>query len=247
MDFCLLPKPMSYSNEKLLSEIHRLNDELGHAPSLAEFREHGEYSATTYYSRFGSGTEAIEAAGYKPNEPDTKVSNEDLIEELQRLAEEVGKKPTAAQMNEKGRYWRSTYKNEFGSWNDALEAGGFEPETIGANITDEELIQELKRVTDKLGEPPTFRDMQDEGNYSPHTYERHFGSWNQALRVAGFEPDNRGSRISEDGLLDEITRLTDEFGESPSVRLMDEKGKYGSATYQRRFGSWSKAVEAALE
>ena len=150
-------------------------------------------------------------------------------------------------MNEKGRYWRSTYKNEFGSWNDALDAAGFEPETIGANITDEELIQELKRVTDKLGEPPTFREMQSEGDYAPHTYDRHFGSWNQALRAAGFEPENSGSKISKDALLDEIIRLTHEFGEPPSARVMDEKGEYGSATYQRRFGSWSKAVETALE
>lgn len=238
---------MKYSNEELLEEIRRLTQELGDTPSLAEFREQGEYSASTYYSRFGSWNDAIEAAGCQPNEPDSKIPKEDLREEMQRLAEELGKKPTASEMNERGKYWRSTYKNEFGSWNEALKAAGFEPETIGANITDAELIKEIERLADELGHPPTSREMQSEGDFDPRTFDRHFGSWNKALEAAEFEPDNRGSEISEQDLLNEIVRLKDEVGKPPYAREMEEKGKYASATYQRRFGSWSEAVEAALE
>lgn len=238
---------MQYSNEELLDELHDLTDELGHPPSLAEFRELGEYSASTYYSRFGSWNKAIEAAGYEANEPDSKVSEEELIEELQRLADEIGKKPTASQMNDHGKYWRSTYRSEFGSWNNALEAAGFESETIGSNITDEALVQEIERVAKKLGEAPGFSDMEELGKYDPTTYDRHFGSWNKALKAAGFEPNTRGSSISEEELLNEIVRLSEELEKPPSARDMDTEGKYSSATYQRQFESWSAAVETALK
>jgi hypothetical protein len=238
--------PMRYSDEELLDEIHKLTSELGHPPSLAEFREQGKYSASTYYSRFGSWNEAIEEAGYDSNEPDSKISEENLVEELQRLADELDQRPTASDMNKQGRYWRSTYRNEFGSWNNALEAAGFESENIGATITDEELIQEINRIAKELDETPGFKDMENIGEYDPTTYSQHFGSWTDALKSAGFEPDNRGSQITETELLDEIIRLKHKLGDPPSARQMDEMGRYASATYQRRFESWSNAIEIAI-
>ncbi|GGK79142.1 hypothetical protein GCM10009067_34290 [Haloarcula sebkhae] len=238
---------MQYSDEELLEEIRKLTSELGHPPSLAEFREQGRYSASTYYSRFGSWNKAVKEAGYNPNEPDSKISEEELVKELQRLSDELDKKPTASDMNEQGKYWRSAYRNEFGSWNNALEAVGFESENVGATITDKELIQEISRLAKRLDKIPGFNDMEDLGEYDPTTYSHRFGSWNEALNVAGFEPDTQGSKISERALLDEITRLRDEIGEPPSARQMDEVGKYASATYQRRFESWSNAIEIALD
>jgi hypothetical protein len=238
---------MRYSNEELLDEIRKVTEELGHTPSLAEFREKGKYSASTYYSRFGSWNKAVKKAGYEANEPDSKVSKKKLVEELHRLADEIDKKPTAVDMNKHGKYWRSTYKNRFGSWNKSLEAAGFEPENTGATITDEDLIQEVERIAERLGKPPGFQDMEDLGKYDPSTYARRFGSWNEALTTAGFEPNTQGSLISEEELLNEIDRLSHKLGSTPSAREMDREGKYASATYQRRFESWSEAVESALE
>ncbi|RKS75783.1 hypothetical protein BDK61_4299 [Haloarcula quadrata] len=238
---------MQYSDDELLDEIRKLASELGHPPSLAEFREQGRHSASTYYSRFGSWNEAIEQAGYDPNESDSKVSEADLLEELQRLADDLNKKPTALDMNKHGRYWRSTYKNEFGSWNNALEAAGFESENVGATITADELIEEINRLATEIGGTPRFKHMEDLGNYDPTTYSQHFGSWNEALDEAGFEPENRGSKITEKELLDEITRLKNKLGDPPSARQMDEIGKYASATYQRHFESWSNAIEIAFD
>jgi hypothetical protein len=82
-------------------------------------------------NRFGSWNNAIERAGFSPFTGTTEdlFSREELVDELQRLAEEVDRPPTTQQMNEQGRYSVSPYQNVFGSWIDALRAAGFEPTT----------------------------------------------------------------------------------------------------------------------
>ena len=179
---------MRYSNTELLAEIHRLADEFGHPPTLNEVREYGEYAATTYYNRFGSWQEAVQAAGYESREPDSKVPKDKLLDELQRLKDALGEQPSAPQMDDHGEYWASTYRNRFGSWNAAIEAAGFEPLTGDTKVPSSELIAEIRRLADTRGDPPTFRDMNEEGEFGAKTYVRQFGSWNAAIKAAGFEP-----------------------------------------------------------
>ncbi|QLH81254.1 homing endonuclease associated repeat-containing protein [Halosimplex pelagicum] len=238
---------MPYSDTDLLSEIERLADELGHPPSLTEVREHGQYSVTTYYDRFGSWQDAVEAAGYDPQAPTTEIPESELLAELRELAEEFGEPPSAAQMDADGEYWASTYRDRFGSWNEAIEAAGLEPTDEPSQIPDSDLLAEINRLADDLGDPPTFQEMDEQGEYAARVYVSHFGSWNAAIEAAGFEPTQRGSSLSESELLFELQRLADELEKQPSAREMDADGKFGSATYQRQFGSWSAALEAAFE
>jgi len=53
---------------------------------------------------------------------DSRVSRQELIDELQRLADEGT--PTADDLREQGQYPYVAYRNEFGSWTAALEAAG---------------------------------------------------------------------------------------------------------------------------
>jgi hypothetical protein len=175
---------MRYSEQELIEDLHRLTDELGEPPTLQEYREYGEHSATTYYERFGSWREALAAAGYGPREPTDELPVEDLLEELQRLDDIVDDTPSAADMDEHGEYWASTYRRRFDSWNNALERAGLEPTPESTSIPEDELVAELQRLADELGERPSFTQMTDHGKFGATTYTRHFGSWNAALDVA---------------------------------------------------------------
>ncbi|UWG49268.1 HNH family endonuclease (plasmid) [Halalkaliarchaeum sp. AArc-CO] len=48
--------------EELLEELRSLAEELDRKPWIVDMRDHGEYSATTYYNRFELRGDAIEAA-----------------------------------------------------------------------------------------------------------------------------------------------------------------------------------------
>ena len=53
---------------RLIDDLHRVADKLGHRPTTAEMNEHGHVSATTYANYFGAYTAAVEQA-FDESEP----------------------------------------------------------------------------------------------------------------------------------------------------------------------------------
>lgn len=238
---------MAYSDEELIGDIRAVAAVVERSPSLKDYREHGEYAATTIYRRFGSWQDAVARAGFEPRDPETRIPNEELIDALQELADEIGESPTTFQMNEHGRYWSKVYRDRFGSWGEALEAAALDPIEYNTDrrVSDGELLDELERLADDVDDTPTSVQMKATGAYSPETYRRHFGSWNNALEAIGHEPHHTADRVSEEELLTDLQRLSDELDRRPTSNDVVNEGTYGLATYQRRFGSWRDALNAA--
>lgn len=114
----------------------------------------------------------------------------------------------------------------------------------GGMIATSDLIDELQRLSDELGETPTWSEMNKHGKYNPETYRKRFGSWNEALKSAGLGPVKK-SNIPEEELVNELQRLADELDKTPIRQEMDDHGKFSSQTYWLRFGSWREAKEVA--
>ncbi|MDZ7770656.1 MAG: hypothetical protein U5K38_17105 [Woeseiaceae bacterium] len=92
------PPPQRVPTEELLAELRRLHDELGGRPTTTVVREHGAYSRQTYYNRFESWDDALDAAfetvptdavdKRRDDEAGTKAhSDEELLDELRRVAD----------------------------------------------------------------------------------------------------------------------------------------------------------------
>lgn len=233
------------SEQELLDEVRRLGDELGQPPTVQDIREQGRFSRPTYYSTFDSWSDVLAAAGYDLSEQQHRISDEELCEELDRLATELGDTPTLQDLREKGKHSATTYIDRFGSWQAALEAAGYEPREPTTEIRKDDLLTELQDVAQELGERPTAPQMNEHGEYWASTYRRRFDSWSAALEAAGFDDVPTRGRVSEEDLLEELRRLADELGERPTMSTMREEGKYSTSTYARRFGSWSDAIDAS--
>jgi len=109
-------------------------------------------------------------------------------------------------------------------------------------IPEEDILAEIDRLADG-DSPPTREEFEDSGKYASGTVVNRFGSWNDGLRKAGYEP-NRERSIPDEDLLTEINRLAD--GDSPpTAPEFNRKGKYGTSTVLRRFGSWNAGVKKA--
>ena len=170
---------------ELIDEIRKVADELGYPPRLGELDEYGDYSSTTYVERFGGIEQALDAAGF---DPDGDPRTEELINELQRLHDEHGRTPRVRDINQ-GCFSYTPYSERFGGLNEALEAAGIEPPE--GDIRSEELIQELRRLSDEVEGRPRREDMQEHGEYSYATYYRRYGSWQDALDAAGLTEGER--------------------------------------------------------
>ena len=248
------------SKEQLLTALQDFADKLGKPPSSAEMNVLGPHASSTYTDRFGSWDDALRAAGLDPSKirttegtreelPDAlsngedkpKISGDELIEVLQDLADDLGRTPTTAEMDEQGPYSSSTYTGWFGSWDNALRAAGLEVNQY--RISDEQLRTALQDLADDLGRTPTTAEMNEQGRYSSMPYRDRFDTWDDALRAADLEVDQ--CRISDEQLRTALQDLADDLGRTPMTAEMNEQGPYSTPTYRDRFGSWAEALRAA--
>jgi hypothetical protein len=178
------PSGLKIPTESLQAELRRLSDDLDTVPTGQDMVEHGHHGLQTYTKRFGSWNEALEAADL-PQKPDRKKrSDQELLAELTRLADDLDKLPSGQDMDDHGAFSPITYRKHFGSWNEALEAAGFDSRRPKRQVPEEELIAELQQLADDLDGRPTTNDMQSDGAFSPGTYINRFGSWTAALETA---------------------------------------------------------------
>lgn len=84
-----------------------------------------------------------------------RIPEEDLLEELSRLADELGHSPSVTEMRQAGKFSEYPYYDRFGSWNGALEAAGLPK---NRDIPEEELLEALQELAADLGRSPTHRN-----------------------------------------------------------------------------------------
>ncbi|WP_276301398.1 homing endonuclease associated repeat-containing protein [Halorussus lipolyticus] len=151
-----------------------------------------------------------------------EVTRENLLDALQRLAEELGETPTSMEMNDQGEYSASPYQDEFGGWNNALREAGLELNQPRRIPTDD-LLNEIRRLARELNQTPTKKQLNEQGEYCSRTYQTRFGSWNEAIRQAGLEPNQRISKSAFRERPD-TCRLC---GETPDDELDFHHWRYG--------------------
>ncbi len=167
--------------ETLEVALRALAARLGKTPTVVDMHERGDFHPETYVERFESWEAALEAADLDPGEIGSKqYTDYELLGELQRLAEELGRSPTRYDLDEHGEYSYKTYQNRFGSWNDAKTEAMLETE----KIPEERLLHELRRLAKDVDGIPRVTDMAEDGAYGHVTYYRRFGSWMEALEKA---------------------------------------------------------------
>ncbi|MGH6662120.1 MAG: homing endonuclease associated repeat-containing protein [Rhodospirillales bacterium] len=126
----------------------------------------------------------------------------------------------------------------------------FEVNLRRRNIPSADLIEDLRRVADEVeGSSVTAVIYSKKGKFGVNTMLRRFSSWNEALKEAGLQINNV-LNIPDNELFENLIEVWEKFGRQPVGRDLDKsKGvsKFALGTYERRFGSWNKALTAFSE
>ena len=116
-----------YSDEQILSELRSHAARLGRSPTMKEFAADPETHVhpQTVIEHFGTWNAAKRAAGLVPRRFATR---EELLEVLRTLGEELGRMPTARDLDDRrGRMpSKSLYWHTFGSLSAALREAGYD-------------------------------------------------------------------------------------------------------------------------
>jgi hypothetical protein len=146
-----------YSDEQILDELRACAERVGRAPTMKEFGADPETAVhpQTVIEHFGSWNAAQRAAGLVPRRFATR---EELVALLAKLGEELGRTPTARDLDtRRGRMpSKSLYWHTFGSLTNALREAGFD-----VAVGEERLERAIEQGADlarRLGHLPRFAD-----------------------------------------------------------------------------------------
>jgi hypothetical protein len=116
-----------YTDEQILAELRACADRLGRSPTMREFAADpdAEVHPQTVIEHFGTWNAAKRAAGLTPRR---FISREELLDQLRELGAELGRLPTARDIEERrGRMVsKSLIWHTFGSLTAALREAGFD-------------------------------------------------------------------------------------------------------------------------
>lgn len=168
------------------------------------------------------------------------LTRQEIIEDMRNVFEKQGK--LSSKIYALHGTWSLSKIAKTASFNE-LKAEAIGQEQIQKNnVPKEELVADVMKVA--FENPKMTKDIYLlEGKYSRKPIERHFGTWNGMLTELGLTT-NCLINIPEEDLLNELRRLITDF-DTISATILKIHGKFSVEVYQRRFGSFNKALEKA--
>ena len=116
------------------------------------------------------------------------------------------------------------------------------------SISDQCLLDELLKLSKKLGKTPSRSDMLKRGTGITkrlYLYGRRFGGLTEACEKAGLITNKGGSdlKYTDEELLNHILDLQKSLSRTPTQQDINTAGKYAIGAYKRHFGTYNKALE----
>jgi hypothetical protein len=146
-----------YSDEELLDELRGCAERLGRSPTMREFSDDPKTRVhpQTVIEHFGSWNAAKREAGLLPRRFATR---DELLQALRALGEELGRVPTARDLEERrGRMpSKSLYWHTFGSLATALREAGFDVPVGEERL--ERAVDQGVQLARRVGRLPKFAD-----------------------------------------------------------------------------------------
>ncbi len=146
-----------YTDEQILGELRESAERLGRSPTMKEFAADPDARVhpQTVIEHFGTWNAAKRAAGLMPRRFATR---EELVSELRRLGDELGRTPTARDLDERRGTIpsKSLYWHTFGSLALALREAGFDV-AVGEERL-ERAVSQGATLARRLGRLPKFGD-----------------------------------------------------------------------------------------
>jgi hypothetical protein len=243
----------AYTDKEVVEEIRRLYKE--NTKDLLMNRQDlfkgSKISEWVFHHRFGDIDGILRAAGL-PSYKETKerlLCNQ-MLADYKRIAKELGRTPSRNDVKEHSKFKLGLYGLYFGKISDVARLAGLKPNKSPDRVSDEDLIQNLYQLKEKLGRNLKKKDMRIDKNnrYSINAYKRAFGSWNNALREAGLDINyerlvggEEARQELRNSIINEIKEFAIALNRTPTLCEYFENKKTHGAFY-RYFRSWNEVL-----
>ena len=240
----------SLSNEQLRAILRGIRDQVDGPVEPGYIETMDSLDFEVFVVRFGSLAQACLEAGceYSVETPDPVVyaagtdhveRRTRLIENLRRIVQEHDLRPTIENFNSYGQLRHNVTHPLFGSWEAMVLEAGLGPTEIPGYVSPTAVVDELQRLADRIGAPPSYEFAVEFGAIEADVYDTRFPSWDVALQSAGLDPERIDTTRE---LITGLEILAGELGHRPNKTEIEQYTDIEVATLQDQFGS----VEAAL-
>jgi hypothetical protein len=155
-----------YTDEQILEELRASAARLGRSPTMREFAADSDATVhpQTVIEHFGTWNAAKRAAGLTPRR---FISREELLDQLRQLADELGRLPTARDLEDRRRTMasKSLIWHTFGSLTGALREAGFDVPVGEERL--ERAVSQGVALARTLGRLPKMADWKDARRRDP--------------------------------------------------------------------------------
>jgi len=179
------------------------------------------------------------------------ISDEQLLDDLHRVARILGKIPSSREYEEHGSFSETAVNNHFGNWTGYISEAGYEPPSASERdpLSYSDLVEQIKIYAEKHGHPPTMRELESETRHSSSLLNYVADSWEQAISDAGLDSYHKSfARFDEYPvglLIDEILRVAEEVDRPPYADEITERSDVSAHVIEKHFGTWGEALEYA--
>lgn len=191
-------------------------------------------------------------------------TDDSLLDEIRRVAAQIPgtwlSSDTFEQVSQ--RVSASTIRRRFGSWQNALTNAGL-PHLYGGRkvsekmreqpakrLSKDDLLVDMRRVHALVGKDfLTVSDFNAHSVSSVEAVRRRFGSWANALKLAGI-PQSEGANKnwSNEECFENLAVVWTHFGRPPAYREMfSSPSTISGKAYETRWGTWRKALRVFVE
>jgi hypothetical protein len=198
-----------YSNEEILVQLRACAERLGRSPTMREFEADPETTVhpQTVIQHFKSWNEAKRKAGLVPRR---FAKPADLIRQLRELGDELGRPPTAKDLDDHRDSMpsKSLYWHMFGSLKNALREAGFDVPVGEERL--ERAIDQGAALAVRSGRLPKFADWAEARKADPslltewqvyRMLDAKRGAWSTFQFLVREQLDEQGIRVGTDGVL----------------------------------------------
>lgn len=233
----------------LLEEYEMLRRTLGRTPKWDELNKHLRYKVRKEYGNYGHFLAEIGDTKHS-----TKPSDEELKKEYLRVKSIINKIPTLADIKEHSSFsLNSFHQYPFTK----LQKNCGDRPNIERGVTKEQLIDAYFAVQEKLGHPPTIKEIDDCCQYRSSYYRRRWGSMDAFLISIGKSRTEAGlsRRYTKKEIviiyllikvLLSVVKESNDYDVNHTVLeqlKFDGKSLISPGTISKKFGGWDNFVQ----
>lgn len=172
-----------YTKDDLIRILRDFANENGRTPKMSDFRK-GSPSVSTFFAYFGTWNNALEQAGLDVNLPQN-IRPEDLISDLQNVAEMLGRSPTYREYDRYGRFTTRTMTRVIGKpYPEILSSIGLKPITRG-QLADAVIRMMSKYLNDVPEREKTFEWLRNDRTGALMRLDAYFPKYHFGLEFHG--------------------------------------------------------------